>query len=170
MDAIGRLLGGLGERIAAVVLALSAAQFPVYYTAYSNTLAGARVEAEARYLELQREAAALDLSVQAFIEHHEQSPDGVFQASGRMHRTTLEHFLRYTSMEQALRDANAWERPLALAKNFDRALAEATHFEPGLPLSAEGAAYAFAGLLLAWVLTALVGAVLGPRRPRPALR
>lgn len=164
MNLVVRLLAGLSSRVFAVVLALCAAQFPVWYGAYSNALSGARLEAQARYEELLREAAALRMSVEQFIERHESNGDPVFQASGRMHRTTVERFRRWSAMERALVEARGWERPLALFDNFDRDLARVTRFEPGLPLTAEGAAWAFAGLLLAWSLGALLGLLLLPRR------
>ena len=161
MNVLTNLVGGLGERILAVVFAVAAAQFPLYYTAYSNTLAGAKLEAQSRLLELEAEAAKLQLNADAFIQRHEANPDAAFRASGRMHRTTLDHHRRYSSMEAALRAAPLWQRPLALAKNFDPALHAVTRFEPGLPLTVEGGVYALGGLLLAWLLTGLTGRVLG---------
>lgn len=169
MNLLTRFVGGLGERVLAVVLTVSAAQFPIYYAAYANTLAGARLEAEARYQELEREAALLQLSVEAFIQRHEDNSDEVFRASGRIHRTTLEHFRRYGAMDAALRAARVWEKPLVLARNSDAQLHAVTRFEPGLPLTVEGGAYALCGLLLAWLLAALSGLLLRPR-PAAALR
>ena len=156
MNLLTRLVAGLSERIIAVLFAVAAAQFPIYYAAYSNTLAGAKLEAQARYQELEREAAQLQLSVEQFIEHHETNADDVFRASGRIHRTTLEHYLRYTAMDAALRTVPIWQRPLALAQNFDPQLNAVTAFAPGLPLTLEGAAYALIGLLLAWLFTGVV--------------
>ena len=158
-----RFVGGLSERAIAVVLAVGAAQFPLYYSAYCNTLAGAKLEAETRYHELEREAAAVQLSVEPFIQRHENNSDAVFKASGRIHRTTLEHFQRYTAMDTALRSAPVWQRTVALAQNFDPELHGALRFEPGLPLTLEGGAYALAGLLLAWMLTGLARLLLAPR-------
>jgi len=160
MNLFARFLGGVGERVIAVVFALAAAQFPVYYLAYANTLAGVRLEAETRYQELQREAAVLQLDIEDFIQRHEDNADEVFQASGRIHRTTLQRYRHYVAMDDALQTAAPWQRPLVLAQNFDRGLHEATHFEPGLPLTAEAGAYALAGVLLAWLLTGLGGAAL----------
>lgn len=166
MNLITGFIGGLSERIVAVLVALAVAQFPLYYVAYANTLSGAQLEAEARYHELEREAALLRLNVEEFIQHHETNADSVFQASGRIHRTTLEHYQRYTAMSAALRAALPWQKPMTLARNFDRQLYDATHFEPGVPLSVEGAIYALAGLLLAWLLAALTRLGLKPRRSR----
>jgi hypothetical protein len=165
MNSLARVLGGLSERVVAVLFAVAAAQFPIYYAAYCNTLAGAKLEAEARYQELEHEAAQLKLGVETFIQRHETNSDEVFRASGRIHRTTLEHYRRYTAMDAALRSAPIWQRPLALARNFDPQLHAATLFEPGLPLTLEGGVYALAGLLLAWLLTGVTALAL---RPAPA--
>lgn len=157
MNLLARFFGGISERIAAVVLAVAAAQFPVYFLAYGNTLAGAQMEAEARYRELLAEAAQLHLAVDDFVGRHENNADAVFQASGRIHRNTIERYRRYTSMQEALRSAPTWERPLALARHFDPAIHAATRFEPSLPLTLEAGAYALGGILLAWMLTSLLG-------------
>ncbi|WP_162932302.1 DUF2937 family protein [Solimonas sp. K1W22B-7] len=162
MNLLARFLGGISERVLAVLFAVTAAQFPVYYLAYENTLAGVQLEAGARYQELLREATQLHLEVEDFIRRHEDNADAVFQASGRIHRSTLERYRRYTAMQEALRAAPAWERPLALARNFDPALHGALHFQPGLPLTLEAGAYALAGVLLAWLLTGLIGMGLRP--------
>jgi hypothetical protein len=164
MNFLARFIGGLGERVLAVALAVSAAQFPLYYLAYSNTLAGAAMEAEARYRELEQEAAQLQMTVGVFIERHDRNADDAFRASGRIHRNTVERYRRYSSMRAELQAAPLWRRPLALAGNFDREIHRETAFQPGLPLTLEGAAYALGGLLLAWLLAALLRLALG--RPR----
>ncbi len=171
MGLISGLLGGLTSRVLAVLFAVAAAQFPIYFTAYSNTLAGAKLEAEARYNELVHAASKLQFSVEEFIHRHEINSDEVFRASGRIHRTTLQRYQRYTAMQNALSGAPVWKRSMALAQNFDPELHAAMQFQPGVPLNAEGAAYALAGVLLAWLFTGLLGLTLRPapgRAPRPA--
>lgn len=160
MHLFGRFLGGIGERVVAVVFAIAAAQFPIFYAAYSNTISGVQLEAEARYVELRHQAELLQLDVEQFIRRHEDNADEVFQASGRIHRSTLQRYARFTAMNTALRDAPAWRRPLVLVQNYDPELRSATRFEPGLPLTPEAAVYALGGLLLAWLLTGLGGAAL----------
>ncbi len=160
MNILASFIGGIGERVIAVIFAVAAAQFPIYYAAYSNTVAGVQLEAEARYLELRHEAALLQMEVAQFIRRHEDNADEVFRASGRIHRNTLQRYERFTAMNAVLRDAPAWRRPLVLAQNYDPALHAATRFEPGLPLTAEAAVYALCGVLLAWLLTGLGGAAL----------
>ena len=168
MRILMRFLGGMSERIFAVVLAISAAQFPIYYAAYSNVVAGAKAEAQSRYEELVREASALQLDVEAFVRRHEGSDDAVFRASGRIHRTTLDRFRHFDAMNAALRETPAWRRPMTLFENYEQPLNSAMHFEPGLPLTAEGGIYALIGLALAWLFTAILRAATGLMFPARA--
>lgn len=163
MKWLTQFTGGLLERVFGLTLALCAVQFPVYFAAYCNTLAGAQLEAQTRYQELEREAASVPLSVNEFIQRHESNADAVFRASGRIHRTTIERYRRFTAMQAALSSAPLWARPWVLSQNFDRSLHLATRFEPGLPLSVEGGAYALGGLLLAWLLSSALGWVFTPK-------
>jgi len=165
MIILARLFGGLLGRILAVALALTAAQIPVYYAQYVQTLAGARQEAQARYVELQKEASALNLGAEDFIVRHEENQDPVFQASGRIHRNTLARYLRLNTAWQVFVSASVFERPLVLVRQFDPDIADAVDFTPGVPLTIEAAAYALAGILLAWLISAVFGAILLPSRP-----
>lgn len=164
MNFLVRLFGGLTSRVLAVVLAVSAAQLPVYFDQYLQTLTGARLEASQRYQQLLQEAGTLNLGAEDFIVRHEENSDPVFQASGRIHRSTLQRFTRLDTAFQALSGATVFERPLVFARYFDRDIAGATRFTPGLPLTLEAGGYALAGLLLAWVLSASAGALLLPRQ------
>ena len=170
MNFLARLFGGLTGRILAVVLAVSAAQFPVYYAQYLQTLTGARQEASLRYEELMREAKVLDLGAEDFIVRHEENSDPVFQASGRIHRTTLARFNRLDAAWQALSNATVFEKPLALLKHFDHQLSDAVRFAPGLPLTLEASAYALGGIVLAWLISTLFGALLLPSQRAPMVR
>lgn len=164
MSFIARFFGGLTGRILAVALAVSTAQFPVYYEQYVQTLTGARQEASLRYAELMREAGVLNLGAEDFIIRHEENSDPVFQASGRIHRTTLARFNKLDAAWQALSNATLLEKPMALLKHFDRTLADAVRFTPGVPLTLEAATYALGGIVLAWLISMLCGALLMPPR------
>src|SRR5690349_4358952 len=107
-----RAVGHLFDRVFIVAAAIAAAQFPVFYAQYANTLAGATAEAHARYTELERSAASVQLSVDGFIEHHMSSSDPAIHASGEIHRHTV---TRYKQLETALddvRNAEIWRKPM----------------------------------------------------------
>lgn len=166
MRFVARFFGGLISRVLAVVLAVSAAQLPVYYAHYLQTLAGARQESAQRYQELIHEAGVLNLGAEDFIVRHEENSDPVFQASGRIHRTTLERYKTLDAAWQALSSASALEKPLVLLRYLDRRIAEAVNFTPGVPLTLEAAGYGLAGLLLAWLISAAFSRFLLPGSQR----
>ena len=167
-----RAFGHLLDRSLVVVLALGAAQFPVFYGQYADTLAGAHSEAQARYQELQRKAAELQLSVDQFIERHETNSDPVFRASGEIHRSTVTRYRRLDAALNRVRGAAPWEKAVVLAQVYDPQIAGAMKFEPGLPLTIEGLAYGFAGLLIAALLAGSTRALVGRagRRGVPVTR
>ncbi len=168
MSLIVRLLGGLSSRVLAVVLAVSAVQLPVYYAQYLQTLSGARAEASLRYQALLHEAGALNLSTEDFILRHQENSDPVFQASGRIHRSSLARFTKLEAAWQALSAAPLLQKPITLLRHFDPSIAAAVAFTPGLPLTLEASAYALCGIVLAWLIGLGLGAWLLPR-PRAVL-
>jgi hypothetical protein len=167
MSLPSRVLGGLLDRVLTVVLTVAALQLPVYYGQYLQVLTGVRLEAEARYLELKREAEGLHLDIEQFIVRHELNPDPVFQASGRIHRSTLERFQRADQAWRELSSATPLQKPVTLYRNFDPSLHEALSFEPGLPHTLEAVGWAGAGLLLSALIGGLFRALFGAGgRPR----
>ena len=166
-----RAFGHLIDRVMVVALALGAAQFPMFYAQYADTLAGAQAEAQMRYNELESSAAELQLSVDQFIERHRSSPDPVFRASGDIHRSTVTRYRKLDTALHQIRDAEPWEKPVVLGQVYDPQILAAMEFEPGLPLTIEGLAYGFAGLLIASIFAVATRAVFGfmrRRRLRPA--
>ncbi len=162
-----RLFGHLLDRVLVVVFAVGAAQFPMYYAQYADTLAGAQSEAAARYRELELAATQVNLSVDQFIERHASNTDPAIRESARLHRSTA---IRFRRLEQALtrvREAPIWEKPIALAKVYDRQIAKAVQFTPGLPLTLEGLAWGFLGLLAAALLAGLVRGFYRLSQPPP---
>lgn len=152
-----RLLAALADRLLCLALAVGAAQFPLYYAQYLTVVAGAQAEASRRYEALRGAAEALGLEVEAFVRRHEQNGDAVFQASGALHRDTLSRHAALRAALAELREAPAWAQPLRLARHYDADLAAAVEFQPGLPLSVAGAAWAGLGLLLAMLISATLG-------------
>lgn len=155
MHSLAQLIAGLLDRILAVVLAITAAQAPIYYSQYLQVLSGVRLEAEARYLELQKEAEQLHMSIEAFVTRHEANGDPAFQASGRIHRSTLNRYRQYDAAWQALNSASPSQKPARLWRHFDSRVHDAVQFKPGLPLDQEGLIWAGIGVLLAWLLATM---------------
>jgi hypothetical protein len=151
---IVRAVGHLIDRVFIVAAAVAAAQFPVFYGQYANTLAGATGEAQARYAELERAATRQRLSIDGFIEHHNASGDPAVRESGEIHRSTVTRYRKLQTALDDIRGAPFWKKPVVITRRWDRSIFEATKFEPELPLTREGLIFGFAGLLIAALLGA----------------
>ena len=149
-----RAVGHLIDRVFIVAVAIAAAQFPLFYADYANTLAGATAEARIRYDELERAADRQHLSVDGFIEHHISNSDPAIRESGEIHRNTVTRYKRLQAALDDFRSAPIWRKPVVIAQRWDPAIYQATRFEPGLPMTSEGLICGFAGLLLAALLGA----------------
>ena len=76
-------------------------------------------------------------------------------------------YQRYQEAYRALITANVWTRPFVFLAHYDRTIAGAMHFEPGIPFTWEGGIYGLVGLLLAMLLLALLRRIvraIGPGR------
>ena len=86
----------------------------------------------------------------------------------------VEDIARYEALrahQAELTAAAGWARPAVLAKSVDRDIAASVgdRFEPAVPATATGAAYAGAGFLGGWgFLTVLGGLLMAPFRRREA--
>ncbi|MEM9810703.1 MAG: DUF2937 family protein [Pseudomonadota bacterium] len=77
-----------------------------------------------------------------------------------------EDVVRYENLDGQLRALNAasdWERPVLLARNFDRQIAESAYdaYEPAVPVSLAGGAFALAGFALFWGVGAFIFGLIG---------
>ena len=99
--------------------------------------------------------------------------EGIAECSSTSNNVTLalcdgitEDVARYDSLDAQLRALNAasdWERPVLLARNFDRQIAESAYeaYEPAVPVSAAGGAFALAGFALFWGVGAFIFGLIG---------
>ncbi len=145
---IGRSIDTLLDRIFSVAGALVLSQFPEFMKQYYVALSGAFAEA-ARNLEVFRAQAQLvGKSLEELIDKHLRSTDPDFQATGRAMQSAVERYEDYAAAHAALGDASVWTKPFVFFANFDAGLMKYYDFTPGVPLSIEGAVYAFFGILL----------------------
>lgn len=146
-------IGSMMDRVLCAAFALVLAQFPVYVNQYIDVLSGARMEATKAYQALEAEAQRLNIDVERFVRHHEESNDSIFQASGRLHRRTIQRYKSLNEAFDALTTASIWQKPLVWRKYFDPDINQAIQFEWGVPFNTEGAVYALVGLMLGLILS-----------------
>jgi hypothetical protein len=157
------------------------AQAPMLYRQYLQHLSGRLAQARADLAPVREDARARGLSIPEYLDRAAREGGELTGTLVQGYRASLDSLQRLESAYTALRGAGPLERPWAFARHLQPEVLAGTlsDFAPGLPLSAEGGAYALAGLLaglgLLWAIERPVGAVRRrvaarrrKRRPRDA--
>ncbi len=144
---LGKSVDTLLDRIFSVLGALAFSQLPQIMQQYYDVLTGALAEATRNVEVFRQKAAEVGLDLNAFIDEHLRSSSAIFQKSGEGMREAALRLESYQTAHTALRDAYPWERPFVFLQNLDPGLFDALEFVPGVPLTVEGAIYAFVGIL-----------------------
>lgn len=126
-----RSIEKLVDRVVCVLGAVASSQIPEFIQQYLQRLGGHLDEARLQLSLLQPEAARAGVSLGALAARVDS----------------------LASAESAIRGASAWGRPFAFLLHCDPGIARSTLavFRPAVPTTAEGAAYAAAGVVLAFL-------------------
>lgn len=150
-----------------IVGALGTSQAPEFTQQYLQNLKGGvdrLTEVVARFDE---DAARSDMTRTEALNYclADAGPDGSMSCKGRAEDVAA--YQRYSEQLANLQAADEWRRPIYLARNFDRGIADSTleEFKPAVPATLPGAAYALAGFALLWGAAALIlGLITAPFR------
>lgn len=163
MSSLFRSIGSLADRILCVVAALVFLQAPMYLNQYQNVLAGAQKEASISYQRLVEIAAEFDQTIEDYLAELLANDNPKVVANAREDQEQVDRYHDYTKALAAFEAAGSLERPFVFLKWYNPTLATAVVFQPGLPLTMEGFAYALLGIVLMMLLIALVKRVLPGR-------
>ena len=155
----------LGRRLAlATALAggVAASQGPELAQQYRQRLGGAVEELAAVVSRFDADAAASGMNREQALQRHETSPDGFFRDRGRSTREIVARFEALSAQAERLARQPDYLDPLVMITSADpRVLSGAWRdFQPAVPLTSSGLAWAAAGFLfggLFIVLTARLG-------------
>ncbi len=159
-----RSLGSLADRILCVAAAIVLLQAPIYMNQYQNVLAGAQQEAERSYLRLQQIAADFDQTLREYINELLTNVNPKVVANAEEDAEKMARYEKYTASLAAFQQANVFSRPFVFLQHYDPALGSAVEFQPGLPITMEGFAYALVGIVLMMILIGLVKRVFGSEK------
>ena len=93
----------------------------------------------------------------------DERPGGVLSCKNRVE--DVEAYTRFRLQLNELEQADPWQRPIFLARNFDEDIARSTFesYEPAVPTTLVGGGYALAGFALLWgVVSLLLGIITAP--------
>ncbi|MDP3899415.1 MAG: DUF2937 family protein [Mesorhizobium sp.] len=138
--------------------AASLSQAPEFAQQYRQRLGGALQELSQVVADFDADAARNGMSRAEALALHLRSPENLFRDRGTRMQRTIER-------QEVLEGQAAWfaslppaARPLAIARGYDSALLDGLwrDYEPGLPLTPQGALWAAAGFGLGAVLVILL--------------
>jgi hypothetical protein len=155
--------------MAGLALGFALSQFPEYAQQYVQRLGGAVDELRIIVTEFDRGAADAGLTRDQALSRFAGVNDSFIAGRGEAAAATIARYERLSATLTEIRSATGWERFVHMPDYLDsevgqRALA---NYQPALPVTLEGFAYAGAGFVIGYVaLSALVAAMLLPFRRR----
>lgn len=161
---------GLLGMVGGLALGTALSQFPEYAQQYTQRLGGAVDELAIITAEFDSAAAEAGLSRNDALARYAVAGDAFIEGRGQSMQRTFARYQELTALQAELRGASGWDRLMLLPRYADseigaRALED---FQPAVPVTLEGAAYAGGGFVLGyglfWSLVALVGGLFRRRR------
>lgn len=155
--------------VGGLALGLGLSQFPEYAQQYTQRLGGAVDELRIITEEFDTAATAAGLTREAAIERYGVAGDEFIEGRGRSMSRTFTRYAELSAMLAEIRGADAAERVTLLPKFMDTEIGARAleHFQPAVPVTAEGLAYGGAGFFVGYLVTSgLVRFVMLPFRRR----
>ena len=140
--------------VGALVLALVLSQFPEYAQQYTQRLGGAVEELRIITAEFDAAAAEAGLSRQAALDRYAAAGDAFIEGRGRSMARTLARHAELSARLERIRGADPVERLALLPDYLDSEIGAQTldSYQPAVPVTLEGLAYAGAGFLGGYLL------------------
>lgn len=152
----------------AFAAAIAASQAPEFAQQYRQRLGGAIDELQRVIDNLNADAARSGVDqAQALAQMADNSDKLVRDQSLSMAQTIVRH-ARLEEQQQAFDDGGPFVRVAALVENYDPPLMQATvrEFEPAMPTTVEGIAFAGGGFIVIYAVLRFLGFLFRPRRRR----
>lgn len=155
--------------VGGLALALVLSQFPEYAQQYTQRLGGAVEELRIITTEFDAAAAEAGLSREAALNRYAVAGDGFIEGRGRSMGRTFARYAELSARLERIRGADAIERFTLLPEYIDSEIGARAleSYQPAVPVTAEGFAYAGGGFLAGYLLvSALLRLLMLPFRRR----
>ncbi|MBU1174167.1 MAG: DUF2937 family protein [Alphaproteobacteria bacterium] len=152
---IRRLISVLGG----VAIGLSASQFPEFAQQYEQRLGGAVAELRVIAEKFDAAAARAGLSRQEALGTYRETDIAFLAGQGEDIGSTLARYERLETQLDALENANIVTRVTGFARYYDPEIGASAleAYNPAVPVTTEGFAYAGIGVLVGYALFGLLG-------------
>lgn len=151
---VGRFGETLLDRVLCVAGAVGLSQAPEFFQQYLQRLGGHLDEAIRQLAKFEAVARESGITLEELIATTKAQAAEPVAKLGAVMAEARERVVELRTAAEALKSATLWERPWVFIRNVDTDIAAATWeaFKPAVPVTAEGFAYAGAGMLLALAL------------------
>ena len=145
---------GLVDRLFACAGALILSQMPLFMQNYQQQLAGRTAEVSRQVALMSQAAGQAGKSVPEYIQKFLTSQDADFSRQGAIMQALIERSKVLNEAFVSLEQADLWSKPFVFIAHVQKDIVYATwdSFVYGLPMNAEGFAYAACGLCLGFFL------------------
>jgi hypothetical protein len=155
--------------IGGLALGLVLSQFPEYAQQYTQRLGGAVDELRIITAEFESAATAAGLTREDALARYAATNDDFIEGRGMSMAQTFRRYEALTATLAEIQGATGWERFTLMPKYLDSDIGERAmqNFQPGVPVTMEGFAYAGAGFLVGYfALSAIIRFLMLPFRRR----
>jgi hypothetical protein len=158
-----RFLHEMTAIVFAVLVGFVVSQLPRFVQEYEQRLGGALQEASRQLEEFRRNAESSSLSFNEYVGRHLDSPDPALRATGRTIQNSVLRVSDLREQAQRLKDAGKFGKPAVLTRTYDAKLLRATWDQFAITATFDPA-FGVVGLLLGWLLSRLLWALVPGRR------
>jgi hypothetical protein len=144
-----------------------ASQGPEFTQQYLQRLGGWVDSYQDRVARLDTRAKQFDMTREQYIAALEASADPKVRKEAANIATWPIYLERYTGMQKMLQDDPSWMQPVRLMQNYNdpafSPIIQATlaEYQPGAPITTEGAVFGGVGFVGGWILTVIATSLLG---------
>jgi hypothetical protein len=138
------------DRAFSIVGAVAFAQFPQFLQQYVQRMGGHISELEGQVGFMSKSAEASSLTLQEYIQKFTESKlDPVFSRQGMIMQNMVDRYNQLSSALNSLQDATIYKKPLIFITHLSTDIAHETWntYQPGVPTTLEGLAYAAVGMI-----------------------
>lgn len=145
-------VGGLFDRICAVIGAVICAQAPLFMQQYAQQLIGREAELR-RQVDAMRQAAGVSgKTLEQLIAKFGANPDSDIVLQGQLMQNLVDRWHSFTDALLAMQNSSVFERPFVFLANLNIDTFKSTlqNFAIGIPLTPEGGVYAVIGIVIGY--------------------
>lgn len=151
-------IGGLLDRIVAVISAVIFAQAPLFMQQYTQQLMGRVSELQMQVNAMRHAAGLSGKTLEQMANKFIENPDIDVVRQGEFMLGTLERWQHLSNGLTVMQESSIWSRPFSFLYNLNGDTFSSTlqQFKIGLPLSAEGGVYALIGVAVGYGVFAFI--------------